>query len=144
MAPVHLPWAAVRLADLLTQLAYGLSGGRVGGKQAGYSMLLLHTTGRKTGKTRTHTLLYVRDGEHFIVCGSNNGQSHHPAWYHNLQAQPHARIQAGRASYEVVAERAGPEEYERLWNLLLKSRPQYNEYRKRTAREFPIVILKPV
>ncbi len=107
-------------------------------------MLLLHTVGRKTGKTRAHTLLYVRDGERFIVCASNNGGPHHPAWYHNLRAHPQARVQAGRTHYTVIAEQADSDERERLWGLLLKVRPQYAEYRKRTSREFPIIVLKPL
>ncbi len=141
---VRLPNAVVRLADVLTQLAYALSGGRVGGKQAHYTMLLLETIGRKTGKPRTHTLLYVRDGENFVVIASNNGGPHHPAWYHNLLAHPKAQIQAGRAHFEVLAQTAGPAERERLWELLLEAHPQYVEYRKRTTREFPIVVLRPI
>lgn len=141
---VRLPGVVVRLADVLTQLTYHLSGGRVGGKQAHYSMLLLETVGRKTGKARTHTLLYVRDGEHFVVIASNNGRPRHPAWYHNLMAHSQAWIQAGRDRFEVLAETANAEERERLWGLLLKVYPPYREYTKRTAREFPIVVLKPL
>jgi deazaflavin-dependent oxidoreductase (nitroreductase family) len=139
-----LPDALVTFIDRVTQRIYRLTDGRLGGRQLKYSMLLLHTTGRKTGQKRTHTLLYVRDGEDMIICASNNGQPHHPAWYWNLKANPRAQVQAGRQHYEVVAEIATGEQYQRLWQKLVAVRPQYTEYRTRTAREFPIVILKPV
>jgi deazaflavin-dependent oxidoreductase (nitroreductase family) len=141
---IRIPGLVVRLADVLTQFVYHLSGGRIGGKQAHYSMLLLETVGRKTGKPRTHTLLYVRDEENFVIIASNNGGPRHPAWYHNLLAHPQVWVQAGQVHTEVLAETAAGKERERLWGLLLKVHPQYVEYRKRTAREFPIVVLKPV
>ena len=131
-------------ADKFTQMLYWSTGGRLGEKQLSYSMLLLHTIGRKTGKRRTHTLLYFRDGENLVVCASNNGSSDLPAWYLNLQAQPRVHIQHGRIQREVIAETVGPEEWERLWQQLLKVRPQYADYQKFTTRVFPIVILKPL
>jgi len=141
---MRLPDTLVTLVDYVTQLVYRLTDGRLGEKQLKYSMLLLHTVGRKTGQTRTHTLLYVYDGEDIIICASNNGQSRNPAWYLNLKANPRAQVQAGRRRYEMVAEIASGEQYERLWQKLLAVRPQYAEYRTRTTREFPIVILKSV
>lgn len=140
---MRLPDAFVLFADRATRLVYALTAGWLGERQLSYRMLLLHTTGRKTGRTRTHTLLYVNDGAAMVVCASNNGQPRHPAWYWNLQGNPHARVQAGRRRYEVVAQLASGEQYERLWQLLLAVRPQYAEYRTRTTREFPIVILQP-
>ena len=106
-------------ADKVTQFLYWSTGGRLGEKQLSYSMLLLHTIGRKTGKRRTHTLLYFRDGENLVVCASNNGSPKLPAWYLNVQAHPRVRIQHGRVEREVIAETVGPEERERLWQQLL-------------------------
>lgn len=140
----HIPNAVMLTADKVTQFLYWSTRGWLGEKQLSYSMLLLHTIGRKTGKRRTHTLLYFRDGENLVVCASNNGSSHLPAWYLNLQAQPRVRIQYGRIQREVIAETVGPEERERLWQQLLKVRPQYADYQKFTARAFPIIILKPL
>ena len=131
-------------ADKFTQFLYWATGGWLGEKQLSYSMLLLHTVGRKTGKKRTHTLLYIRDGENLVVCASNNGSTKLPAWYLNLRATPRVRIQHGRISREVIAETVGPEERKRLWQMLLKVRPQYADYQKYTNRVFPIVILKPL
>lgn len=140
----HVPNVVMLAADKVTQLLYSATDGRVGEKQLSYSMLLLHTVGRKSGKRRTHTLLYFRDGEDLIICASNNGSHSPPAWYLNLQAQPRVCIQHGRVRREVIAETVGPQERERLWQALLRVRPQYADYKQRTAREFPLIRLKPL
>lgn len=140
---MRLPMSFINFVDRATQWIYHVTDGRIGGQQWKYSMLLLQTVGRKTGQSRTHTLLYVRDGEIMLVCASNNGQPRHPDWYLNLTANPRAKVQAGRQRYNVIAEVAPDEEYGRLWQKFLAIRPQFAEYRARTTREFPIVILKP-
>ena len=140
----HIPDALVLAADRITRFLYWISGGRLGEKQLHYSMLLLHSSGRKSGRVRTHTLLYFRDGENLVVCASNNGSPRLPAWYLNLQAHPRVWVQHGRARREVIAETVGPEERERLWPMLLKVRPQYADYQKHTTRVFPLVMLKPL
>jgi deazaflavin-dependent oxidoreductase (nitroreductase family) len=114
----------IRLADLATQVAYRVSGGRLGARQLAYSILLLHAVGRRTGKVRTHALLYVRADDAFVVCASNYGAARHPAWYANLRANPRARIQVGRVHYDVVARTADGDEQERLWRALLGVRPR--------------------
>lgn len=140
----HIPNAVMLAADKITQLLYWATDGRLGQRQLSYSMLLLHTIGRKTGKRRTHTLLYFHDGDNLVVCASNNGSSRLPAWYLNLQATPSVRIQYGRIRREVIAETASPQERERLWPMLLKIRPQFADYQKATSRVFPMVLLKPL
>lgn len=134
----------MRLADGGTQLAYRITAGRLGERQLAYSILLLHTFGRKTGRVRTHALLYIRDGGDFVICASNFGSAHHPAWYINLRAHPTARIQVGRVEYEVSARTAGTEERRRLWPDFLAVRPQYADYQAATTREIPLVILTPM
>src|ERR1700730_10507144 len=124
-------------ADRFTQFLYRATGGLLGEKQLSYSVLLLHTIGRKTGKKRTHALLYFRDGENLVICASNNGSPQPPAWYLNLQATPRVHIQHGRIRREVFAETAGPEERERLWQRLLKVRPQFADYRNLLRANFP-------
>jgi F420H(2)-dependent quinone reductase len=133
----------MRLADSGTQLAYRISAGRLGERQLAYSILLLHTIGRKTSRIRTHGLLYIRDGGDFVVCASNFGSSRHPDWYVNLRSHPIARIQVGQAEYEVSARTAGAEERRRLWSDFLAVRPQYADYQAATTREIPLVILTP-
>ncbi|HVB97192.1 MAG TPA: nitroreductase family deazaflavin-dependent oxidoreductase [Chloroflexota bacterium] len=134
----------MRVADLGTQLAYRVSGGRLGERQLRYSVLLLHSLGRKTNKMRTHALLYVRNGDDFVVCASNFGAPNNPAWYWNLQAHSRARIQAGRRRIEVVARTADPDERRHLWEMLLSVRPQYADYQAATSRKIPVVILTPI
>ena len=141
---MRLPMPFIDFADRATQWVYHVTDGRLGGQQWKYSMLLLHTIGRKSGQTRTHTLLYVRDDENMVVCASNNGLDRHPDWYLNLKANPRAQVQARRQRYEVIAEEVTGEEYKRLWQKFLAVRPQYAEYHTRTTREFPIIVLKPV
>jgi F420H(2)-dependent quinone reductase len=133
----------MRLADAGTQLAYRISAGRLGERQLAYSILLLHTIGRKTSRTRTHALLYIRDGGDFVVCASNFGSSRHPAWYLNLRTHPTAHIQVGRSKYEVSARIASAKERRRLWLDILAVRPQYADYQAATAREIPLVLLTP-
>ena len=139
----HVPNVVMLAADKITQFLYWATDGRLGERQLRYSMLLLHAIGRKTGKRRTHTLLYIRDGENLVVCASNNGSSRPPAWYLNLEAYPRVRIQHGRIRRKVIAETVTPEERERLWQMFVKVRPQYADYQKITSRVFPIVILRP-
>ncbi len=141
---MKLPIPFINFVDKATQWVYHATGGRIGGQQLKYSMLLLQTIGRKTGKARTHTLLYVRDGENMVICASNNGQPQYPAWYWNLKTNPRAHVQAGRRHYEVLARTVSGEEYDRLWQKFLANRPQYAEYHTRTTRDFPIFILKPL
>jgi deazaflavin-dependent oxidoreductase (nitroreductase family) len=133
----------MRLADSGTQLAYRISAGRLGERQLAYSILLLHTIGRKSRRIRTHALLYIRDGGDFVVCASNFGSTRHPDWYVNLRSHPGARIQVGRSEYEVSARTAGAEERRRLWTDFLAVRPQYAHYQAATSREIPLVVLTP-
>lgn len=144
MRPRWVMLAFMRLADLGTQLAYRISGGGVGGQQLAYSILLLHTIGRKSGKVRTHALLYIRDEHDFVVCASNFGADTNPAWYANLRANPRAEIQVGRARYTVVARPANLEDRARLWPKFLAVRSQYADYQAGTTRRIPLVILTPI
>lgn len=140
---MRIPVPLVTFFDKSNQWFYSLTGGRFGGQLLMFSMLLLHTTGRKTGQKRTHTLLYLKDGENVVICASNDGQEHHPGWYWNLQNNPRARVQTGRKTYDVIAQEAEGEEYKRLWQRFLKTTPLYAGHRKRTSRHFPILVLKP-
>lgn len=131
-------------ADQSTRALYRLTRGRVGGKQLRYSILVLHASGRKTGRTRSHALMFIRDGERYVVCASNFGAPHHPSWFLNLLAQPGARIEDGPKRLEVLAEVAGPEERARLWQRWVAVRPQTAGYERDAGRELPMVILRPI
>ena len=144
-ATTHVPDEVMLIADRATQFLYRVTDGRVGEKQLHYSMLVLHTIGRKSGEPRPHVLLYFRDGENLVVCASNNGSAKPPAWYLNLQTHPRIWVQHGRIKREVIAETITDEqERERLWQMLLKVHPNFTEYQKLTTRIFPMVVLKPL
>lgn len=124
---------------------YRISGGKIGGRLPGLEVLLLTTTGRKTGKKRTTPLGYFRDPEgSYIIIGSNAGFDTHPSWFHNLKHQPHVTIQVRDKQLEASAEVAGPDKRNQLWAQLIKLAPFYGNYEKKTRREIPIVILHPV
>ncbi len=122
---------------------YRLTRGALGGRLAGKPMLLLTTTGRKTGKSRTTPLQYLEDGENMVVVASNGGNPRHPAWWFNLERHPEAEVQVGKVTRRVRAETASAEERSRLWPLLVETTPGYAEYQKGTERTIPVVILRP-
>ena len=121
---------------------YRASGGRVGGRLAGRDMLLLTTTGRRSGEPRTTPLSYLTDAADFVVVASNNGAPGDPAWWLNLQAQPNAWVQFGREDIAVVARRATPAEYDGMWAKLQSSYPFFDNYRENTKREIAVVVLE--
>lgn len=126
------------------RFVYRKTGGRIGGRlPGGKRFLLLITVGRKTGRRRVLPLLYVPDGDRFVVAGSNAGDPRPPAWWLNLQAQPTARVQDGTEELEVEARRAEGEEAARLWRKLESSYGSFPGYRERAGREIPLVVLEP-
>ena len=135
--------AVIRMFSAAHALTYRLGGGRVGRRIAGGPVLLLTTTGRKSGKRRTAPLLYLEDGENIVIVASNGGNDQHPRWWLNLKQDPEARVQIGSASKRVRAERADEQEWARLWPLLLEMYGSYQEYQDTTQRKIPVVILRP-
>ena len=123
---------------------YRLSGGRIGGRMMGMPVLLLTTTGRRSGEARTSPLMYFPEGEACVVIASNAGEPKHPAWWLNLQKNPRATIQRGGQETPVTAREADGEERARLWQKLVQMEPSYDVYRERTTRRIPVVILDPV
>jgi F420H(2)-dependent quinone reductase len=124
---------------------YRLSGGKLGGRfgKSQSPVLLLNTTGRKTGEPRTTPLLYLKDGDNLILVASDGGAPKHPAWWLNLQTKPEAEVEIGRKKLQVIAKQADAEERNRLWPLLVDMYSGYAEYQKKTTREIPVVILHP-
>ncbi len=121
---------------------YRATGGKIGGRIVG-PVLLLTTTGRKTGKKRTTPLLYLEDGENLVVVASNGGAPRHPAWWLNLEVDPEPQVRIGDRTLRVRAEEAKGEEKRRLWARLVEMYPAYEDYLRRTTREIPVVILRP-
>ena len=122
---------------------YRLSRGRLGHQAAGLASLLLMTRGRRSGVERTVALTYVPDGRDYVVVASNGGADRHPAWWLNLQADPHARVQVGADVLPIVAHAAAPDERQRLWPMLTAANPFYTRYETLTTRPIPVVILRP-
>jgi deazaflavin-dependent oxidoreductase (nitroreductase family) len=139
-------WPFLRRAMGLHTWLYQVSGGRLGHTVPGVGgrMLLLDHVGAKSGTERTSPLLYIRDGDDVVVVASKGGYPKHPAWYHNLMANPDTTVQVGRERRAVHARVADPEERERLWPVVVKSYHGYADYQARsTGREIPLVILEP-
>ena len=132
-----------RYGGALHRFLYRASGGRIGGRLWGLRVVLLTTTGRRTGKRRTVPLCSLRDGEDVVVIASYGGLDRPPAWSLNLQAKPDARLEDGRERRAVVARTASPGERARLWAEVTATAPGYLEYERRTDREIAVVILQP-
>ena len=120
---------------------YRLSQGKLLGRAAGMPVLLLTTTGRRSGRARTTPLTYFEDGSEFVIVASNGGEDSPPAWWLNLREQPRVSITIGAHSESAVARAATGEERERLWPVIIATHPGYAAYAKRTARPIPIVLL---
>jgi deazaflavin-dependent oxidoreductase (nitroreductase family) len=125
------------------QLVYEMSGGRIGEHAGRISMLLLRTTGRKTGRLRTAALLYHLDQDRYVVVGSKGGSDAPPAWLLNLQAHPDVGVQVGTRKFRAKARVASTTERRRLWPEMTKRWPQYDRYQSQTGRSIPLVILTP-
>ena len=123
---------------------YNVSGGRIGGKMGKVPVLLLTTTGRKTGKQRTLPLVYIMDGSAYVITASAGGADKHPGWFFNIRSNPQATIQVKDKHIKVTAEIAGPEKKPELWARLVEVAPNFAGYQKRTSREIPMVILHPL
>ena len=120
--------------------------GRVGHKVLGVPCLLLRTEGRRSGQTRTNGLVYAKDGDDYVVVASKGGDPKHPAWFHNLQANPDVGVQIGRRRRKArarIVEKSDPD-YDRLWELANENNgDRYTAYQEKTDRPIPIVVLTP-
>ncbi len=123
---------------------YQLSGGKLGGRMFGGPVLLLTTTGRKTGKQRTTPLMYLPDGSDFVIVASKGGAPQDPVWWLNLKHTPEAEIQIGATTMRVRTEEASPEQRQRLWPLVTAMYKGYAEYQTKTTRQIPLGILHPL
>ena len=121
---------------------YQLTGGKVGGRIGKLPVLLLTTTGRKSGEPRTQPLAYTKTGNGYAVIASKGGSAQHPLWYLNLRATPLAEVAIGRETQKVRARDAQGEERERLWRALADLYPGYDRYAQKTSRQIPVVVLE--
>jgi len=133
----------LKLVSRVHVALYRASGGRIGGRFKVAPVLLLTTTGRKTGKRRTTPLLYGEDAGRYVIVASVGGAPKHPSWYLNLSGNPDATIQVGGRKLEVHADTAAADERARLWTLMTRMYPGYDDYQAKTSREIPVVTLTP-
>jgi F420H(2)-dependent quinone reductase len=136
-------WFWERFTDFHTT-AYKLSGGRIGGKAYGVPVVLVESVGRKSGKRRSHPLLCGEDGENLVLIASKGGTDRHPAWYHNLKANPETTAWWRGEKRHVRAREASGEERDRLWGMMAAAYPDYEGYQRRTDREIPVIVLEPL
>jgi deazaflavin-dependent oxidoreductase (nitroreductase family) len=125
---------------------YKATDGRLGHKMIGVPSLLLRSTGRRSGQTRTNGLVYARDGDDYLVVASNGGADTAPGWLHNVRANPKVEIQVGRdrrPGMARVVDRSDPD-FERLWRIVNENNHErYTAYQEQTERQIPIVAITP-
>ena len=118
--------------------------GRIGGTLDGAPLLVLHSTGAKSGERRQSPTVYLPDGDNLVIVASIGGNPKNPAWYHNLRAHPDdVEVDVRGKRRPVRARQASRDEAEQLWPRLLESYPPFRTYMTRTEREFPVMILEP-
>ena len=133
----------IKTMSAIHEFWYRLTGGVLGASMMGRPILLLTTTGRKTGVQRTTPLMYLEDEENLIVIASNGGNPRHPNWWLNLQKNLQAEVQLRNEKRRVRAEEATGEQRERLWRAVVEMYSGYEGYQKSTERQIPVVILRP-
>jgi deazaflavin-dependent oxidoreductase (nitroreductase family) len=121
-----------------------VTGGRLGWRGAGMPVLRLTTIGRKTGEPRTVMLTApIHDEDSLVVVGSRGGTDVHPAWVHNVRANPEVTVAMRGSTRAMRARVLGPEERAEVWPRVVEASPQYGEYQRKTDREIPLVVLEP-
>ena len=122
---------------------YQWTGGRIGGTTMGLPVLLLRTTGRKSGQPRTNALMYFARGDAYVVIASYLGEPRHPAWWLNAKANSDVEIQVGAKRIPVRAREAEGDERDAIWTDVVAQSSDYAEYQSRTERRIPVVVLDP-
>lgn len=139
----ELFWRVFNASAKLHVAAFRATGGRVGGNIFGLPMLLLHHVGAKSGVRRTSPLLYMPDGDRMVLVASKGGYTKHPAWFHNLMANPDVQVELPKEGKVAVrAHKANAEERRDLWPRVVDLYSGYAEYQASTSREIPVVVLE--
>jgi deazaflavin-dependent oxidoreductase (nitroreductase family) len=118
--------------------------GKVGGRFKGVSLLLLHSVGAKSGKTRVNPLAYQDLGGRLAVFASKGGAPTNPDWYHNLIANPRVAVEVGIEKFDVIARVVRGEERRRIWAAQKQRHPAFADYERKTKREIPVIILERI
>jgi deazaflavin-dependent oxidoreductase (nitroreductase family) len=119
-------------------------GGPQSGPMAGRPLMILTTTGAKSGEPREAVVTYTRDGDRYVIAASKGGAPEHPQWYFNLLAHPEARVETGGETFTVRAAVTSGDERDRLWDHHAEERPEFREYPSKTTRVIPMITLERV
>lgn len=118
--------------------------GRVGGQFDGAPLLILHTVGAKSGQPRTNIMMYLADGDRYLIFASNGGADTHPAWYHNVTAHPEVHIELGDEEFDGVATELEGAERDAKYAEQVRRYPGFGEYQEQTDRTIPVIAVTPV
>jgi deazaflavin-dependent oxidoreductase (nitroreductase family) len=110
----------------------------------GRDVLILTTKGAKSKEVRENPLVYTRDGDHYVIVASKSGAPTHPAWYHNLVAHPEVTVEVDGQKFKAGAHVPVGDEYERLYQQHASTNPQFHEYRRKTTRKIPVIVLERI
>ena len=116
--------------------------GKSDNPMAGRPLLLLTTTGAKSGQPRTTPMMYIPDGDNLLVIASNAGAPTHPDWYHNLVAHPEVTVEVKNETYDAIATVAEGPERQKLWNKLVELYPFFADHQAKVSRQIPVIVLK--
>jgi len=134
----------IKIMSALNTWAYRATSGKIGGKfLRGAPVMLMTTTGCKSGKPRTAPLIYLEDGDDLVIVASKGGMSRHPAWYRNLEQNPDVEVEIGSERRKMRARRVSDEEKAEFWPKLTQIYRDYDDYQARTDRNIPVVVLSP-
>ena len=114
------------------------------GPFVGRDVLILTTKGAKSGETRVTPIVYTRDGERYVIVASKGGAPTHPSWFHNLKAHPHVTLEVDGEAFPAHARVVDEDDYERLYQHHASINPGFHDYRKKTTRKIPVVVLERV
>lgn len=128
----------------INSLLLRLSRGRVGSKLGTQTILILHTTGRKSGQDRAIPIAYFSYEGRYLIVASNWGKDKNAEWYLNLKKQPRAMLEVNGKRIEVQSREAQGKEYDRLWKFATEKHPPYLNYQKMTSRHIPIMVFEPI
>jgi deazaflavin-dependent oxidoreductase (nitroreductase family) len=120
------------------------NGKATSGPFEGRDVLILTTKGARSGDVRENPLVYSRDGDHYVIVASKGGAPTHPSWYHNLVKQPEVTLEVGKEKFAARAHIADGDEYERLYTQHAGINPTFHDYRKRTTRKIPVIVLERI
>jgi len=120
------------------------NGKATSGPFIGRDVLILTTKGAKSKEVRENPMVYTRDGDHYVVVASKGGSPTHPAWYHNLVTHPEVTVEVNGETFKARARVPQGDEYERLYQQHASTNPQFHEYRRKTTRKIPVIVLERI